>query len=854
MPLRALLDQLAPDFPGFCKVGTRHNQKIDFDARGFIAVAPSVQHLVGLKFDAVFVDEAHHPLPSRMPEYNELYRFSATHTDAPDFRYPMGQAIDDGVLCDYDITVPAVTEHHAYVCLADLLLKQAGRFRRVLAYCNTVAEAKKFQMVLEELGLAAWHINGTTSRKGRMAAIEEFSGSLLSAVHVMVTVEVLGEGINIPNADTCMFVEPRNSYRSVIQAIGRVLRHHPGKTLSHIVLPAVAVAANVGSEAFSSSEMGEAARIIHGHAATHTEHGGPNQALTGLELPLADTLEASVGESAWASNKSLDRPTQSTTCSRGIDAVETSTGEGQTGPPTFHRGTKRSASNADKEQTHQEEPDFGAAGIVRQASSWTWSSSRPSSPSSTWVTSVPFSSQRQGPGVGQAEQLQPSKGPSPMPWTLSASVWAAQDRAISPGFFGGDGHSGADTQQDLFNGVPMAPTNLRQGLGEHGANQGSSSHAAIKEAVQKDTALWEQLRHCNIDSAQSPMEQQAVKSSAAEAHQRGASGPPIRRVQVKSSLETSDPNNLYGSQLERFLSLLVQADSRLVGSSVGHRIQLVDCRMTAEGQELDSLTQAVYTRLTAILRQRDLWEEGVFQSLEALVKEKGRLPLRSVRDEKTLAYWLNTQQYRFRAGLLLENRWRRLTNSSSLLIRQRVQGWVSSDQDGKFKRWCLELKTYVEMKGELPRFTYKTPDSQSHRLAVWLKTVANRDGWSEPARREMLESLHPLVAELVAKWDAKVVQVDLPTWQSMLQRLVARVQAKGHLRSSTSSDRRLYNWLDRNLRRLQRLPRALVKQLHDSHPLIDAKVRAAQALHAEKTGLKRSSQGFMGRTFDPAAE
>ena len=52
---------------------------------------------------------------------------------------------------------------------------------------------------------------------------------------------VLGEGINIPNADTCMFVEPRNSYRSIIQAIGRILRHHAAKPLGHIILPAVAV-------------------------------------------------------------------------------------------------------------------------------------------------------------------------------------------------------------------------------------------------------------------------------------------------------------------------------------------------------------------------------------------------------------------------------------------------------------------------------------------------------------------------------------------------------------------------------------------------------------------------------------
>ena len=233
VPLRALLDQFALDFPGFRKVGTGHNQKIDLDAKGFIAVTKSVHLLQNLPFEAIFLDEAHHPLPPGMPKYKELYRFSATHADEPEFRYTMGQAFDDGILCDYDITVPGVTEHHAYVCLANLLLKQSGRFRRVLAYCNTVGEAKQFKMVIEKLGLAAWHINAATSRKGRMAAIEEFSGDLTKPVHVMV---VLGEVINIPNADTCM---------SVIEAMGRVLRHHPCKTLAHTVLPAVAVPANV---------------------------------------------------------------------------------------------------------------------------------------------------------------------------------------------------------------------------------------------------------------------------------------------------------------------------------------------------------------------------------------------------------------------------------------------------------------------------------------------------------------------------------------------------------------------------------------------------------------------------------
>ena len=241
VPLRALLDQFAPNFPGFCKVGMGHNKKIDFDAKGFIAVTDSTHLLKHLKFDSIFVDEAHHPLPAKMPSWTELYQFSATHKDEPDFRYTMGRAIEDGVLCDYDITVPALTAHHVYVCLADLLQQQAGRFRRVLAYCNSIVEARRFGTVLRELGLAAWHINAKTPPKKRSAVIQEFAGTLLQPVHVLVTVEVLGEGINIPNADTCMFVEPRSSYISIIQALGRVLRRHPAKTLAHIVLPAVAI-------------------------------------------------------------------------------------------------------------------------------------------------------------------------------------------------------------------------------------------------------------------------------------------------------------------------------------------------------------------------------------------------------------------------------------------------------------------------------------------------------------------------------------------------------------------------------------------------------------------------------------
>ena len=104
----------------------------------------------------------------------------------------------------------------------------------------------------------------------------------------------------------------------------------------------------------------------------------------------------------------------------------------------------------------------------------------------------------------------------------------------------------------------------------------------------------------------------------------------------------------------------------------------------------------------------------------------------------------------------------------------------------------------------------------------------------------MLESLHPLVAQLVARWDTMPTKIDLPKWQSVLQRLAAFVQAKRCLPGSY--DTVLNEWLRRNLRRLERLPQELVKQLHASHPLIAAKVRAVQEKHVKRAGLKRRSR------------
>ena len=280
-------------------------------------------------------------------------------------------------------------------------------------------------------------------------------------------------------------------------------------------------------------------------------------------------------------------------------------------------------------------------------------------------------------------------------------------------------------------------------------------------------------------------------------------------------------HDFFDTQLKRFLSLLVQADSRLMDSKVGHRIQLVDCRLTQAGQ-LGSWSEAVYSQLTAILQQMDSWEQRL-QRVEDFVAVNGGLPMQRGTDstERLLAHWLSRQGRIRKRGQLLESRLQRLLNSPSTLLQQRVEGWLSKDQDCSFKRWCEQLKQYVERQVELP--------PRGHALWTWLRTQRHIGTLGNQRKREMLESAHPLVAELLAKWDHSPLRIKLPKWQAQLHKLVNFVKAEGRMPGTTSSlELAAYKWFAWQVRRLQQLPNELLKQLRKSHPLIAAAVKAKE--------------------------
>jgi superfamily II DNA or RNA helicase len=155
----------------------------------------------------------------------------------------MKDAINDGYLTDYCIVVPIIKESNKDSLtqsrikkeLLVRLLEEHSVFSYVLAYCNSIAEANEFNQMLNDANITSSTFNSTTSLVERERILEEFK---IGNIRVLSTVYTLSEGVDIPEANTCMFVEPRNSEINVTQCVGRILRLHPDKTLSYVILPA----------------------------------------------------------------------------------------------------------------------------------------------------------------------------------------------------------------------------------------------------------------------------------------------------------------------------------------------------------------------------------------------------------------------------------------------------------------------------------------------------------------------------------------------------------------------------------------------------------------------------------------
>ncbi|MFJ4732533.1 Helicase associated domain protein [Streptomyces sp. NPDC088770] len=183
------------------------------------------------------------------------------------YRLSLSEAIERGILADYRVVMPVVTDRDLHDILTDNPADSAHHnglraaalhiavlraiadhdLRRVLVFHNRIAAAHAFAAALPATAAEAaddlhmphlWSraVDSEQKPDHRRRLMEDFAATPRRAV--LHNVRVLNEGVDIPAIDAVVFAAPRDSVIDAIQAIGRALRQQPGESKkATLVLP-----------------------------------------------------------------------------------------------------------------------------------------------------------------------------------------------------------------------------------------------------------------------------------------------------------------------------------------------------------------------------------------------------------------------------------------------------------------------------------------------------------------------------------------------------------------------------------------------------------------------------------------
>jgi predicted helicase len=216
------------------------------------------------------------------------------------FTRNFGWAVGKGLLTDYKVIVLAVDEATISSSVQRLLAddnnelqlddatKIVGCFkaltktnvraeldtdphpmRRALAFCKSInasklVESEFAQVVADwrtdpvtqeeasaypELTCQVKHVDGTfkaNAKNERLGWLKAEAGD--NVCRILTNARCLTEGVDVPALDAVLFLHPRKSQIDVVQAVGRVMRKAPGKSMGYVILP-IGVPAGVRPEA-----------------------------------------------------------------------------------------------------------------------------------------------------------------------------------------------------------------------------------------------------------------------------------------------------------------------------------------------------------------------------------------------------------------------------------------------------------------------------------------------------------------------------------------------------------------------------------------------------------------------------
>jgi superfamily II DNA or RNA helicase/predicted house-cleaning noncanonical NTP pyrophosphatase (MazG superfamily)/HKD family nuclease len=117
---------------------------------------------------------------------------------------------------------------------AELVIRNLNRYLpaegklRALAFCSSKAHAEYMTRRFNELGRTAVCILGETPPAERSDAMDALA-SQDSDLEILCSVEVLGEGVDVPSVTHVLFLRPTQSFALFVQQLGRGLRPALGK-------------------------------------------------------------------------------------------------------------------------------------------------------------------------------------------------------------------------------------------------------------------------------------------------------------------------------------------------------------------------------------------------------------------------------------------------------------------------------------------------------------------------------------------------------------------------------------------------------------------------------------------------
>lgn len=233
-------------------------------------LARRLQHIAAQP-DLIVIDEAHHAIAGTwgraLSHWPDALRLGVTATPVRRDGRGLGEVFDqlvlgpstaeligDGFLCPARIYAPPA--------IADLsnLRRRAGDYaadqaadamdrptvtgdaiahyrrlatnQRAIAFCCNVNHAEHVSTAFNAAGITADTLLGSTDPVRRDATVARFAAGDLQ---VLVTVDVVSEGFDIPTAGCAILLRPTQSLGLYLQQVGRVLRPAPGKAAAIVL-------------------------------------------------------------------------------------------------------------------------------------------------------------------------------------------------------------------------------------------------------------------------------------------------------------------------------------------------------------------------------------------------------------------------------------------------------------------------------------------------------------------------------------------------------------------------------------------------------------------------------------------